>query len=101
MPILLRISPPACPNAPPNPRAIPAGLTCTEGTRPSRAGGLVRSRTAQAIPPTVDQQGFVLLMQNAAVLSSIDVVTITPTTPVFYPATGLSTITNAISVTGS
>ena len=40
-------------------------------------------------------------MQNAAVLSSIDVVTITPTNPVFDPATGLSTVTNAISVTGS
>ena len=29
------------------------------------------------------------------------IVTITPTNPVFDPATGLSTITNAISVTGS
>ena len=58
-------------------------------------------RTQQAIPETVNQQGFVLLMQNAAVLSSIDVVTITPTNPVFDPATGLSTVTNAISVTGS
>jgi Tfp pilus assembly protein PilO len=58
-------------------------------------------KAQQAIPPTVDQQGFVLLMQNAAVLSSIDVVTITPTNPVFDPATGLSTVTNSISVTGS
>jgi len=58
-------------------------------------------KVQQAIPPTVDQQGFMLLVQNAAVQSSIDVVTISPSTPVFDPATGLSTVTNSISVTGS
>ncbi len=55
----------------------------------------------QAIPPTVDQQGFILLVQNAAVQSSVDVVTLTPSAPVFDPLTGLSTVTNGISVTGS
>lgn len=58
-------------------------------------------KVEQAIPPTVDQQGFILLLQNAALQSSIDVLTLTPATPVFDPATGLSTITNSVSVTGS
>jgi Tfp pilus assembly protein PilO len=58
-------------------------------------------KVQQAIPPTVDQQGFILLMQNAAVQSSIDILTISPTNPVFDATTGLSTVTNAISVTGS
>jgi Tfp pilus assembly protein PilO len=58
-------------------------------------------KVQQAIPPTVDQQGFMLLMQNVAVQSSIDVLTVTPNTPVFDAATGLSTISNAINVTGS
>jgi Tfp pilus assembly protein PilO len=58
-------------------------------------------KVQQAIPPTVDQQGFMLLLQNAAIQSSIDVLTITPSNPVFDPATGLSTISNAISVTGT
>jgi Tfp pilus assembly protein PilO len=58
-------------------------------------------KVQQAIPPTVDQQGFMLLVQNAAVQSSIDVVTISPGSPVFDPATGLSTVTNAITVAGS
>lgn len=58
-------------------------------------------KVQQAIPPTVDQQGFMLLLQNAAVQSSIDVVTISPSGPVFDATTGLSTVTNAISVTGT
>ena len=58
-------------------------------------------RVQQAIPPTIDQQGFILLVQNAAVQSSIDIVTITPSVPVFDPATGLSTVTNTVTCTGS
>ena len=58
-------------------------------------------KVQQAIPPTVDQQGFILLVQNAAVQSAIDVVTISPSTPVFDPATSLSTVTNSLTVTGS
>jgi Tfp pilus assembly protein PilO len=58
-------------------------------------------KVQQAIPPTVDQQGFMLLVQNAAVQSSIDVVTISPSSPVFDPATGLSTVTNSLTVTGT
>jgi len=58
-------------------------------------------KVQQAIPPTADQQGFLLLLQNAALQSSVDVVTVTPNTPVFDPTTGLSTITNSLSATGS
>jgi Tfp pilus assembly protein PilO len=57
-------------------------------------------KVQQAIPPTVDQQGFILLVQNAALQSSIDVVTVTPSNPIFDPATGLSVVTNSMTVTG-
>jgi Tfp pilus assembly protein PilO len=58
-------------------------------------------KVQQAIPPTIDQQGFILLVQNAALQSSIDVVTISPSNPIFDPATSLSTVTNSITATGS
>ncbi len=45
-------------------------------------------KVQQAIPPTVDQQGFMLLMQNAAVESGVDVVTITPSNPDLRPGHG-------------
>jgi Tfp pilus assembly protein PilO len=58
-------------------------------------------KVQQAIPPTVDQQGFMLLLQNAALQSAIDVLTITPANPTFDSSSGLSTVSNSISVTGS
>ena len=58
-------------------------------------------KVQQAIPPTADQQGFILLLQNAAVQSSIDILTISPGSPVFDATTGLTTVTNAITVAGS
>lgn len=58
-------------------------------------------RVQQAIPPTADQQGMILLLQNAADQSGVDLFTVTPNTPVFDDATGLSTITTAITVNGS
>jgi Tfp pilus assembly protein PilO len=58
-------------------------------------------KVQQAIPPTVDQQGFILLVQNAAVQSAVDVVTISPSNPVFDPATSLSAVTNSLTVTGN
>jgi Tfp pilus assembly protein PilO len=54
-----------------------------------------------AIPPTVDQQGFILELQNAAVAASVDVVTLTPSAPVYDPLTGLSTVPNGVSALGS
>lgn len=58
-------------------------------------------KVQEAIPPTADQQGFVLLLQNAAVSSGVDLFTITASNPVFDPTTGLSTITNSLTVNGS
>jgi Tfp pilus assembly protein PilO len=58
-------------------------------------------KVQDAIPPTVDQQGFMLLTQNAALVSAIDVFAITPGNPIFDPATGLSTLTNSITATGT
>lgn len=58
-------------------------------------------KVEQAIPPTADQQGFILLLQNAAIQSSVDLFTLSPSTPVFDPATGLSTISNTLTVTGT
>lgn len=58
-------------------------------------------KVEQAIPPTADQQGFILLLQNAAIQSSVDLFTLTPSTPVFDPATGLSTVVNTLSVNGT
>src|SRR5688572_6468940 len=49
-------------------------------------------RVEQAIPPTADQQGMILLLQNAADQSGVDLFTVTPATPVFDSAAGLSTI---------
>jgi Tfp pilus assembly protein PilO len=58
-------------------------------------------KVQQAIPPTVDQQGFILLMQNAALQSSIDVITVSPGNPVFDSTTGLTTVTNSITAAGN
>lgn len=54
-----------------------------------------------AIPPTMDQQGFILLLQNAADQAGIDLFTITPGTPLADPATGLTSSANSITVNGS
>ena len=58
-------------------------------------------KVQEAIPPTADQQGFILLLQNAAVDSGVDLFTITAANPVYDPATGLSTISNAVTVNGT
>jgi Tfp pilus assembly protein PilO len=58
-------------------------------------------RVDTAIPPTMDQQGFILLLQNAADQAGIDLFTITPGAPVADPATGLTSSANAITVNGS
>ncbi|GIU96545.1 MAG: hypothetical protein KatS3mg013_0348 [Actinomycetota bacterium] len=53
------------------------------------------------IPPTADLPGLILLLQNAAVGSGLDLVTLTPGTPAFDETTGLSTIDVAITAEGS
>jgi len=58
-------------------------------------------RVNQEIPPTADLPGLILLLQNAATSSAIDLVTITPSTPAFDATTGLSTISVSVSATGT
>jgi Tfp pilus assembly protein PilO len=53
------------------------------------------------IPPTADLPGLILLLQNAATGSGINLLTITPGTPVFDQTTNLSTISVSVSVTGT
>jgi Tfp pilus assembly protein PilO len=53
------------------------------------------------VPPTADLPGLILLLQNAATGSGIDLFTITPSTPVFDETTGLSTISVSISASGT
>jgi Tfp pilus assembly protein PilO len=55
----------------------------------------------QAIPPTMDQQGFILLLQNAADQAGVDLFTITPGAPQSDAATGLTSSATAITVNGS
>jgi Tfp pilus assembly protein PilO len=58
-------------------------------------------RVDDAIPPTVDQQGFILLLQNAADQAGVDLFTITPGGPTFDAATGLTSIDTTLTVEGS
>jgi Tfp pilus assembly protein PilO len=58
-------------------------------------------RVDNAIPPTMDQQGFILLLQNAADQAGIDLFTITPGAPQADPATGLTSSANTITVNGT
>jgi Tfp pilus assembly protein PilO len=55
----------------------------------------------QAIPPTADQQGMILLLQNAADQSGIDLFSMTPAAPTLDPVTGLTTIDTSVVVNGS
>jgi Tfp pilus assembly protein PilO len=58
-------------------------------------------RVDQQIPPTADLPGLILLLQNAASGSGIDLTTITPAVPAFDPTTGVSTIPVSINATGT
>jgi Tfp pilus assembly protein PilO len=53
------------------------------------------------IPPTADLPGILRLMQGAATNAGIVLSTMTPGTPVFNDATGLSEITVSYTVTGT
>jgi Tfp pilus assembly protein PilO len=59
-------------------------------------------RVDQAIPPTIDQQGFILLLQNAADQAGVDLFTLVPVGgPTADPVTGLTSSANTITVTGT
>jgi len=53
------------------------------------------------IPPIADEPGLIQLLNGAAVSAGIELVSLTPSTPVFDATTGLSTITVAVAATGS
>ena len=55
----------------------------------------------QRIPATAEEPGLILLLQNAAISAGIDLVSLSPGTPVFDTAVGLSTIAVGVSATGT
>jgi Tfp pilus assembly protein PilO len=55
----------------------------------------------QQLPKTADLQGAILLLNNAAVSSGVDVTSLTPGSPVFNATTGLSEIQFAVSASGT
>jgi len=76
-----------------------AALREAEADAPKNRGTI--RKVEQSIPPTIDQQGFILLLQNAAIQSSVDLFSLTPSAPLFDSATGLSTVSNTLSVDGT
>jgi Tfp pilus assembly protein PilO len=53
------------------------------------------------IPPTADEPALIQYLNGAATSAGIEIVSLTPGNPVFDQTTGLSTITVAISASGS
>jgi Tfp pilus assembly protein PilO len=53
------------------------------------------------IPPTADEPGLLLLVNGAMLDSGLDLTNISPSTPTFDQTTGLSTITLAVTATGT
>jgi Tfp pilus assembly protein PilO len=73
--------------------------------RDAEAGAAEAERTIQRverlIPPTIDVQSAILLLDNAAAQSSIALRTFTPSTPAFDPATGLTTMSIQATLQGT
>ena len=53
------------------------------------------------IPPTADEPGLILLLQNAAINAGINLVSLSPGTPALDATSGLSKITVGVSATGT
>jgi Tfp pilus assembly protein PilO len=53
------------------------------------------------IPETADEPGIINLLNNAAIAAGIDVVNLSPSTPAFDAASGLSAISVSVGVTGT
>jgi Tfp pilus assembly protein PilO len=53
------------------------------------------------IPPTADEPGLILLLQHAAISAGIDLVSLSPGTPVLDTTSGLSKIVVSVSATGT
>jgi Tfp pilus assembly protein PilO len=55
----------------------------------------------QQIPPTADQPGYILLLQNAAFGSGLEVLSVSPGTPTFDEESGLSVIPVSLNTEGA
>lgn len=55
----------------------------------------------QMIPPTADESGMLLLLNNAAGAAGLDLISLAPGTPTLDPATGLSSISVSMSAEGT
>jgi Tfp pilus assembly protein PilO len=55
----------------------------------------------EKIPPTAEESGLLLLLNNAAIDSGLDLASMAPNQPAFDQTTGLSTIVVAMSATGT
>ncbi|MEP6758748.1 MAG: type 4a pilus biogenesis protein PilO [Actinomycetota bacterium] len=55
----------------------------------------------QKIPPTAEEPSLLLLINNSAIDSGLDLTTLAPSPPVFDAATGLSIIVLSMSATGT
>jgi Tfp pilus assembly protein PilO len=53
------------------------------------------------IPPTAEEPGLILLINNASIDSGLDLTTLAPSPPVFDDVTGLSTIVLSMSAVGT
>jgi Tfp pilus assembly protein PilO len=53
------------------------------------------------IPPTADLPGLILLLRNSADVTGVSYVTITPSTPVLDPSSGLSAISVTVTAEGT
>jgi len=53
------------------------------------------------IPPTADEPGLILLLQNAAINAGIDLVSLSPGTPALDTTSGLSKIAVAVNASGT
>ena len=58
-------------------------------------------QVGRLIPPTADESGLLLLLNNAAMDSGLDLTTITPTPPALNTAGDLSVIAVSMQVTGT
>jgi len=54
----------------------------------------------QQLPPTVDEQGLILLLSNAATSSGCNLTATSVSSPVFDPAQGFSIVPASLTVTG-
>ena len=55
----------------------------------------------QMIPPTADESGMILLLNNAAIAAGLDLLSLAPGTPTLDPTTGLSSISMSVAATGT